>query len=284
MFVTELITKEALRQGLSPRTIRTYCQCTERFFRYYPKEPHQINKTEIKQFIDSLLTKNAPGNTINVYLNALKFFYEQVLHKKLTLNLKYSKHPQHLPEFLTQEETKLLLEQIENPKHHLIISLLYSAGFRVSEVLNLKVKDIQLEKNYGWVRQGKGRKDRLFIIAQNIKPILQQWIKNLSIEDYVFTGIHGQYTASSIRQILKQAKKKAKLTKNIHPHTLRHSFATHLLENGYALTDLQPLLGHSRIETTMIYTHLANPKLCNIKSPYDSLQHKEQNNSNTYLV
>ena len=258
MFVPELITKEALRQGLSPCTIRTYCLCVGRFFRHYPKEPHQVTKKDIEQFIDSLLAKKAPGNTINVYLNALKFFYEQVLHKKLTINIKYSKHPQQLPEFLTQEETKALLEQIKNPKHHLIVSLLYSAGFRVSEVLNLKVKDLQIEQNYGWVRQGKGRKDRLFIIAQYLKPILQDWIKNKSPEEYVFTGIHGQYTAASIREILKRAKKKAKLTKNIHPHSLRHSFATHLLENGYAVTDLQPLLGHSRIETTLMYTHLAH--------------------------
>ena len=272
MFVPELITKVALRQGLSPRTIRTYCQCTEYFFRHYPKEPHQVNKNDIEQFIDKLLEKKAPGNTINVYLNALKFFYQQVLHKKLTVNIKYSKHTQYLPEFLTQEETKSLLEHIKNPKHHLIISLLYSTGFRVSEVLNLKVKDIQLEQNYGWVRQGKGRKDRPFIITQHLKPILQEWIKNISPENYIFTGIHGQYTASSIRQILKQARKKAKLTKNVHPHTLRHTFATHLLENGYALTDVQPLLGHSRIETTMVYTHLARPKLCNVKSPLDTLE------------
>lgn len=272
MFVPELITKEALRQGLSPCTIRTYCRCVERFFRHYPKEPHQVSKNDIEQFIDKLLAKNASGNTINVYLNALKFFYEQVLHKKLTLNLKYSKHPLQLPEFLTQEETKSLLKQIENPKHFLIISLIYSAGFRVSEVLNLRVKDLQLEQNYGWVRQGKGRKDRPFIIAQNLKSILQEWIKSLSPEDYLFTGIHGQYTAASIRQILKRAKKKARINKNIHPHTLRHSFATHILENGYAVTDLQPLLGHSKIETTLVYTHLAQPKLLNIQSPYDTLK------------
>ena len=271
MNVPELITKVALRRGLSPHTIKTYCHCVERFFRYYPKEPHQVTKKEIEQFIDSLLAKKSPGNTINVYLNAIKFFYEQVLNKKLTLNIKFSKQSQRLPEFLTQEETKSLLEQIENPKHHLIISLLYSTGFRVSEVINLKVKDLQLEQNYGWVRQGKGRKDRPFIIAQNLKGKIQEWIKFLSPEDYLFTGVHGQYSAASIREILKQAKKKAKLTKNVHPHTLRHSFATHLLENGYTVTDLQPLLGHSKIETTLIYTHLAKPKLLNIQSPYDAL-------------
>ena len=271
MNITELITKVALRRGLSQRTIRTYCRCVERFFRFYPKQPHQVTKKEIEEFVDSLLAKNAPGNTINVYLNALKFFYEQVLHKKLTVNIHYSKHPQQLPEFLTQEEIKSLLEQIENPKHYLIISLLYSTGFRVSEVLNLKVRDLQLDQNYGWVRQGKGRKDRPFIIAQNLKVRIQEWIERLSPEDYLFTGVHGQYSAASIREILKRAKKKARIYKNVHPHTLRHSFATHILENGYAVTDLQPLLGHSKIETTLIYTHLAKPKLLNIQSPYDAL-------------
>ncbi|MBI2112713.1 site-specific integrase [Candidatus Woesearchaeota archaeon] len=265
----EQLQKEGQRRGLSPRTVSTYAYCVQKFLRHFHyKELKCITKEEIKNYLDNFL--NCP-NTLNVYLNALKFFFEEVLHKKLTLNLQFTKTSRRLPEFLTQEETNSLLKQIENPKHNLIISLIYSAGFRVSEVLNLKVKDLQLEQNYGWVRQGKGRKDRPFIIAQNLKPILQEWIDNLSPENYLFTGIHGQYTASSVRQILKQAKRKAKISKNIHPHTLRHSFATHLIQNGYAVTEVQPLLGHSKLETTMIYVHMAAPQLLTIKSPLDTL-------------
>lgn len=276
MYPSELIRKQALRQGLSPRTIHTYQICVEQFFRKCAKDPFYVSKKDIQEYLDILLEKNTPGNTLNVHLHSLKFFYERVLHRKLTINFKYSKTPKSLPTFLTQEETVLLLQAIKNRKHKLAIALLYSAGLRISELLNLQVQDLQLEQNYGWVRRGKGNKDRPFIVAQKLKEELQQWISQQSLfpEKYIFSGMHEQYTASSIRQILQRARKKAKIDQHLHPHTLRHSFATHFLENGNSVTELQPLLGHSRIETTMIYTHLAAPKLLNLKSPYDTLQDK----------
>lgn len=274
MNITELIKKTALRQGLQPRTITTYQQCVERFFCYCKKEPHFITKKYINDYLDYLIGRKATGNTINVYVNALKFFYQQVLHRRLTVNVKYSKVPKRLLSFLEKEEVINLLNQIQNKKHFVMIALLYGAGLRVSELTHLKVQDLELQNNYGWVRQGKGGKDRPFIIAQNLKPMLQEWINTLSPEDYLFTGVHGQYAASSIRRILKLAKKKAGISKNVHPHTLRHFFATHLLENGYAITDVQPLLSHSKIETTLVYTHLARPRLLDIKSPLDTLGEK----------
>ena len=154
-----------------------------------------------------------------------------------------------------------------------MITLLYSAGLRISELLNLKIKDFQFDQNYGWVRQGKGRKDRIFIISPKIKDNLLPYItqNNLQAEDVLFHNHRKTMSAQTVRMIIKKAITLADISKNIHPHTLRHSFATHLLENGYAVTDLQPLLGHSKIETTLIYTHLAQPKLLNIKSPYDFL-------------
>jgi len=269
---SELIRKEALRRGLSPRTIKTYCFCVEKFLSFYRnKELKCISKKDVQEYFDGFIEKGRPGNTINVHLNALKFFYEEVLNRKLTINIRYLKVPQRLPEFLTQEEVKLLLSNIHNRKHFLMIIVLYSSGMRVSELLNLKVKDLQLSEGYGWVRAGKGGKDRVFIIAERLRNNLEQWINALDHEQYVFSTKSRRMSAQTVRLILKKATKLGGINKNIHPHTLRHSFSTHFLENGYAVTDLQPLLGHSKIETTLIYTHLARPKLLATKSPYDSL-------------
>ncbi len=237
----EQLQKEAQRRGLSPRTITTYAYGINKFLRNFRhKELKAITKEDVKLYLDRFL--GCP-NTLNVNLNAIKFFFEQVLRRKLTLNIRFSKTRKRLPEFLTKEETISFLNAITNLKHELMIKLLYGTGMRVSELVNLKVKDLDFEHNYGWVRQGKGRKDRLFIIP----------------------------SVSSIRAIVKQAKKDANLKKNVHPHTLRHSFATHLIQNGYTVTEVQPLLGHSRLETTMIYVHMASPNMLNVKSPLDGL-------------
>lgn len=271
MNVAELILRKGLLRGLSPQTIKTYIYTTQKFLRIYRKAPWEVNKNDIENYILTLLERNSSGNTINVYLNALKFFYEEVLHRTLTINVNYYKVPKRLPEFLSKEEVMHLLQSISNQKHLLMIKLLYSSGMRVSELLNLKVQDLTLEKNYGWVRQGKGRKDRVFIIAEKLRSELQEWIKNIPAEMPVFSNHGRKMNTQTVRKILSAAIQKAGITKNVHPHTLRHSFATHLLENGYAVIDLQPLLGHSRIDTTLIYTHLAQPKILSVQSPYDSL-------------
>lgn len=271
MNVREAIAKKAMLQGLSYQTIRTYANTVEKFLRIYKKGPFEVTKNDIEKHCLMLLERGSPGNTLNVHLNALKFFYEEVLNRRLTVNIRYLKVPQRLPEFLTQEEVKLLLNNIANKKHLLMIIVMYSSGMRVSELLNLKVKDLQLFEGYGWVRAGKGGKDRVFIIADKLRNELERWVSNMNSEGFVFSNKGKRMSAQTVRLILKKATKLSGITKNIHPHTLRHSFSTHLLENGYAVTDLQPLLGHSKLETTLVYTHLARPKLLTTKSPYDSL-------------
>jgi site-specific recombinase XerD len=210
---------------------------------------------------------------------ALKFLYEKILGKKLTINVPNIKVARRLPEFLTQDEVKRLFSVISNHKHRLIVMLTYGSGFRVSEVVNLKVGDLDFEAGYGWVRDGKGGKDRMFIIPDKLKDELIDWVENIGLmsDDFLFSGYNNShFSDSSVRNIIRIACKKANISKRISPHSLRHSFATHILENGYSLIEVQQLLGHSRIETTMVYTHLARPKLTNVKSPYDLL--KEGNN------
>ena len=272
MEITKLIEKRAKLIGLRTQTIKTYSVIVEKFFRTYRKEPHLITKKDIENHLLRLLEKNKSGNTVNVHLNAIKFFYEKVLNKKLTLNLQFFKTRKRIPTYLTKEEVIHFFSCIDNKKHKLMITLLYSAGLRVSELLNLKVKDLEI--NHGWVRDGKGGKDRIFIIAGKLKKNLESWIilNNLCFDNYLFNNNSKQMSSNTVRLIIKNAIMKAGISKHVTPHTLRHSFATHLVENGYAVTDLQPLLGHSKLETTMIYTHMASPKLLKVISPYDELQ------------
>ena len=155
MDVYGVIRKKGLLQGLSTQTIRTYGFVVQKFMRVHRKEPHQITKNEVEDYLLRLLEKGSPGNTINVYLNGLKFFFEECLGRKLTVNIKYYKIPQKLPEFLTQKEMFGFFSAIVNKKHKLMIKLLYSAGLRVSELVNLKIEDFEFSKNHGWVRHGK---------------------------------------------------------------------------------------------------------------------------------
>lgn len=273
---SELIRKEALRRGFSPKTIKTYCFCVEKFLSSFRnKELKCITKKDVQEYFDRFIEKGRPGNTINVHLNAVKFFFEEVLRKRLTVNVTYSKIPKRLPEFLTKDEVVLLLDSISNQKHKLMVTLLYATGMRVGELVSLKVRDFEFNQNYGWVRQGKGRKDRLFIIPQKLKSELLDWIEKQALhpDDWLFTGYGREHISpATIQAIIKEAARKAKIFKNVHPHTMRHSFATHLIQNGYAVTEVQPLLGHSSLQTTMIYLHMAAPELLKVKSPFDVLE------------
>ncbi|MBU2634507.1 MAG: site-specific integrase [Nanoarchaeota archaeon] len=272
MDVIEKYKKELLRRNYSLKTIKTYNYCLKNFFNFCHKDPKKFTKKDIKDYLETLSNKS--GSTTNVNLQALKFLMEEILHKrKYFYHIKYSKTPKKLPTVLTKEEVINLINSICNLKHRLMIELLYSAGLRVSELVNLKVFHLDFENNYGFVRKGKGNKDRLFIIAQSLKYELLKYIKENKLElgSYIFKGQRGAYSVRSIQEIVKKAAKKAKIRKNVHPHTLRHSYATHLIENGYDVASVQSLLGHNSIETTMLYLHIASPSMINVKSPLDSL-------------
>ncbi len=274
MDVAGIIQRKALLLGLRPNTIKTYTAIVQRFLRKYKLNVWEVTTKDIEKHLLVLLEKNKSGSSVNVHLNALKFFFEKCLGKRVTLNMKFTKQRRKLPTFLTQEEIIFFLEVIENRKHKLMISLLYSAGLRVSELLDLKVRDLELSKNHGWVRDGKGGKERPFIIAERIRLDLENWLfeQRLNDCDYLFGNKGRKMSTQTVRKIIHNTKKKARIKKNIGPHSLRHSFATHFLEQGNALTELQPLLGHSRIETTLVYSHMASPQLLKMQSPFDNLE------------
>lgn len=272
--IEKSIIKECKRRGYSEKTSKSYIYCINKFIKYTKKSIDKISKKDVRLFLESLSEKNLAGNTMNLYHMAIRFLFEDVLDKRIWIDIKYSKTPRKLPVVLTKEEIKRLFDSIKNPKHKLMIQLMYSAGLRVSELLNLKIKDLEIDKGYGFVRKGKGNKDRIFIMADSLKDITGKFIRSKKINEYnyLFTSINGKkYDASSVRQIIKKAKKNSGINKNISCHTLRHSFATHLIENGYSISEVQALLGHKSPETTFVYVHTASPTLIKVKSPLDNL-------------
>jgi integrase/recombinase XerD len=269
------VVRECKRRRLSLRTAETYLHCIDGFLKWCKKEIRYISKKDVKEFLEHLSEKDRAGSTINVYHMALRFLFTQILEKKMWIDIKYSKIPERLPSVLTKEEVKRLLNAISNWKHRLMIEFLYGSGLRVSELLNIKLKDLELDKSYGYVRNGKGGKDRLitipFIVREKVRNLIE--IEKLNEKDYLFwSNRKRKYSVRSIQAIIRKSAKKTKLEnwKEIHPHTLRHSFATHLIENGYDLSNVQAMLGHKSPETTLIYTHIASPNLINIKSPLDN--------------
>ena len=278
MDLLELMKKELLRRNYSHKTILTYVYCVKRFLYACKKEPRKITKKDIQLYLENLCNDKKAASTLNVHLQSIKFALEQILNKRFFVKLPYSKVPERLPEVLTKEELLSLFSTIKNKKHLLMIQLSYSAGLRVSELVNLKVRDLEFQNNQGWVRKGKGNKDRPFILAQSLNPSLQKHICQESLQpaSWLFPGRKSHLHVKTIYNIVKQAAKKSQLQKNVHPHTLRHTFATHLIENGYSVTSVQGLLAHASVETTMVYVHMATPNLLNVNSPFDEF-HAEIN-------
>jgi len=271
MDILYLIQKEGLRRGLSQKTIKTYKQCVKQFLNKCNKPIRKISKKDVKDYIDCLIGLGVCGNTINVHLCSLKFMLQEILGKSVMLKIRFSKTPKSLPTVLTKEEVVRIINSIENKKHKLLIKLMYSAGLRVGEVVRLKPKDLELDKGYGWVRRGKGNKDRLFIIAKCIKYELSEFVKDVDSNFYIFKGNKSHLSVRSVQEIVKKSVKESNVRKKVHPHTFRHSFATHLIEDCYDIAAVQFLLGHSKTDTTMIYVHMASPKMISVISPLDRL-------------
>ena len=272
--VEKAVERECRRRRYSEKTIKTYLFCIGKFLKWCRKDLGKISKKDVRLFLEHLSEKNLAGSSLNVNHMALRFLFQEVLGKTMWIDIKYSKVPEKLPTVLTKEEVKMLLESIDNPKHRLMISLMYSAGLRVSELINLRIKDFEFDKGYGFVRRGKGNKDRFFILSQKIKDSVISLLEKekLNHEGLLFIGNRNRaYNPRSLQIIVKKACKKAGIKKNVHCHTLRHSFATHLIENGYDVSAVQAILGHKSPETTMIYIHMTSPNMISIKSPLDTL-------------
>lgn len=260
--------KEMLRRNLSHKTIKTYLQYVNQFLLFTKNIPLQkLSKKHVREFLFHLQEKNLASSTLNVAHNALRFFMIDILHKGMYLKIKFAKAPKKKVDYLTKEQINQLLQAIQNPKQKLLISLLYGAGLRVSEVVKLKKEYFDFEQMVGWVIKGKGNKDRPFIIPYCLKLELQELCQQSS--NYVFVGSkNAHYSVKSVQVILKKYGQKL-FNRHIHPHMLRHSFTTHLLESGEDITRVQQLLGHTHPQTTLGYAHYTKVKLITTKSPLD---------------
>ncbi|MBI5389176.1 tyrosine-type recombinase/integrase [Candidatus Woesearchaeota archaeon] len=274
MDILEAMKKEMFRRKLSPRTMGAYLFYVRKFLKFCKKEPKQFSKKDCREFLEQFMEKGISGSTLNVALNSLRFMMEEVLRKSMRLGIRYSKTPKSLATCLSKAEVLKLLSVIENPKHKLLVSLMYGAGLRVSEVVKLRPRDVELEQDIGWVRHGKGNKDRPFILPQCLKGQIAEIMRE---GNYLFPGAkHTHLSSRSVQEIVKRAARTARLEKDVHPHTLRHSFATHILEAGHDVTAVQALLGHNEARTTLGYLHMVKPKLISIKSPLDNAEQISQ--------
>lgn len=260
--------KELKIRCYSEQTSRMYLFHNKTFLNYIKKQPEEVSEDNIKDYLMIRSVKLSSASLSHI-MNALVFFYRDVLGNNIVI--KTPKPNKKLPVVLTMNEVKRLIDNTKNPKHRLIIELLYSTGLRLSECINLKYSDIDLNENIGWVRNGKGGKDRQFIISDRLNKSLKKYTgKSMNEADnYIFHGRGEKISTRGVQQIVKDATVRAGIKKKVHVHTLRHSFATHLLENGVDIRKIQVLLGHSNLNSTQIYTQVSSEEIKKIKSPLD---------------
>jgi integrase/recombinase XerD len=257
----------------SPHTLHNYIKANEKILDFTNKNPEQILEQDIKSFMAENLSDKAASSII-LFLSAIKYAYTNIFHKDPTVGIKRPKKERKIPAVLTKEEVKKILEVLDTKKSKLMVSLIYACGLRVSELVNLQFNNFDFNEKIGHVRQAKGKKDRIF----NIPVYLLEDLKNQVVQqkekkegNYLFTGPKGKLSSRNLQKIVSKAAKRAGINKEVHCHTLRHSFATHLLENGIDIRKIQELLGHADLSTTQIYTHVSAEELKKIKSPLDEL-------------
>lgn len=253
-------------------TVRTYVSCFESFINYYKElNVDHINENDIRLYLQKLIQEKCSNSYLNQSINAIKFYYEVVLEMPNRFyGVERPRVENRLPKVLSKEEVLALINNTNNIKHRCVASLLYSAGLRRSEVLNLKPEDIDGKRMVIRVGSGKGNKDRYTILSHTLLKDLRKYYIKWRPAKYLFEGPFGQqYSGESVAKIVVEAAKRAKIKKRVTPHMLRHSFATHLLESGTDLRYIQVLLGHSSTKTTEVYTHVATNVYFNIKNPLD---------------
>jgi integrase/recombinase XerD len=256
----------------SEYTLRNYVDCNRKFLEYIKKNPEDITEDDVKTYIAENLGE-ASSSSLIVFLSAIRYAFSNIIRKDITINIKRPKKEKRIPTVLTKDEIKTLISSMDTKKSKLMVSFMYACGFRVSELVNLKVKDLNFEERVGSVRQGKGKKDRVFNIPEFLLEDLKAQVEKQKEEkkEYLFTGPKEKLSERNLQKIIQKASKRAGIKKDVHCHTLRHSFATHLLENGTDIRKIQELLGHSDLSTTQIYTHISREELKKIKSPIDEV-------------
>ena len=259
----------------SQNTIKAYTSTLARFLAFNAdRKPEEIEPERIRTYILHLVEHtNVSASYQNQTINAIKFYFEAVLGRTLEpILIQRPRKAKKLPNVLSEEEIALIIKQISNLKHKCAITLIYSAGLRRSEVLDLKPTDIDANRNCINIRDAKGKKDRITLLSQKVLVLLRAYYKQYRPKEWLFEGAEGgKYSATSLRKIFQRALAQSGIKKDVTLHSLRHSFATHLLERGIDLRYIQALLGHSSSKTTEIYTHITSKGFQNLKSPLDEM-------------
>ncbi|PIR93859.1 integrase [Candidatus Falkowbacteria bacterium CG10_big_fil_rev_8_21_14_0_10_39_11] len=264
----DIIKQELLLRNYSRKTISAYCLAIKDFLLFFNQEISTLGANNMKQYLLHLHDKGYSPQTISLKANAINFLYTQIIKKDGYIKIRHPKRSKKLPLVLSRNEITLLLQQTPNPKHKLMIEIAYSSGLRVSEVVNLKVADLDLDELTVLVRQAKGNKDRLTVLSEKLVPRLRNFLFDRDGQYYVFESNRGgKLSIESLQKTFQRCLQKSQIAKPATFHSLRHSFATHLLENGVDIRYVQKLLGHQNIRTTQLYTQVTNPALKNIKSP-----------------
>jgi len=253
-------------------TVRTYVNFFEMFINHYKdRELKTLDESDIRAYLQILIQKNVSNSYLNQLINSIKFYYEIVLGMPNRFyEIERPRKESKLPTVISKEEVLEIIENTTNLKHRCVVELLYGSGLRRSELLNLKISDIDSKRMLIRVEGAKGNKDRLTLLSQNALLDLRLYFKQWKPKVFLFEGRKGgKYSPESVVQIVKRAANKTGITQTVSPHTLRHSFATHLLESNVDLRQIQVLLGHGSSKTTEIYTHVATNTFESIKNPLD---------------
>jgi site-specific recombinase XerD len=264
-------------RGLSTATQMRYLQCASRFVRYYMKSPDQLGLEDVHRFqLHMIRDRHYAEKTFNLHVTALKFLYGQTLQRPWRIELiPYHKRSKRLPVVLSREEVRRLYEAVSNIKHKTMILTLYATGMRVSELTHLKVADVNSERMQIRINQGKDRKDRYVRLSEKLLKVLREYwsASTPKPKTWLFPGRYEDIPIdrNSVTKIIRAVGRKAGIRKRVTAHTLRHTFATHLLEDGVDIRTIQLLLGHRSLRSTAMYLHVATTHLQETKSPLDSL-------------
>jgi len=262
-------------RNYAPTTVAAYIRSVAEFAKHFGKSPDLLGSEQIREYQLYLIKEK--GVSLPSYIQAvcaLRFFYTNTLHRPVSVDrIPLPRYEKKLPVILSRAEVKLLLETPKNLSHRAILATMYAAGPRISEVAKLKVSDIDSSRNVIWIRGGKGRKDRQVLLPPRLLELLHVYCCWKKPKEWLFPGgIPGQPICSnSIFRACQKAVRKAGIVKPVHPHSLRHAFATHLLDAGVNLRTIQILLGHSKLETTARYLHVTDTAVRSTTSPLELL-------------
>ena len=262
--------QEMKRRGYRENSIQNYSSCIDVFLSTIKKDhPKNINEQDIKNFLNNCIKANTQRN----YHSAIKLFYDICLNQKQKFkNIPYTKVDKNIPIILSVEEIQSMFNVCENKKHKLMLALLYSCSLRVSELINLKWKEVDRSRMVIYILNAKGGKDRQVGLNQSLINLMEDYYREYKTQSLIFSGQFGEkYSDRSVGQVVKQLAKKAGINKRVYTHLIRHCSASHLLDVGTDIHMIQRLLGHSSVKTTSIYLHTSHTTISKIKSPLENI-------------